>query len=167
VDAGNKRTFCVTFPTAPTAATDLVSVLSATGTVTRLRRLIVTNPGNQTTGALVNLVVASVGSALGSGGSAVTPVAVEPGDLKASSYRSGDTTVAAGVASPVQYTVPIYVPTTLATAAPLVLEFGGPGGMTTKCPTATATVGLVIRHPGAAGAASFSGFAEFTEESAP
>jgi hypothetical protein len=155
-------TYSVNFSAVPTAAVDLVSALAGGGKVLRLRRLIL-NPGLQTTAANVNVVIGNAGAAQGTGGSAFVPAPTDPRDAAASStFRTGDTTVAASIVTNPAFTVAVFV-STAASGAQREIIFGNNGQ---KCPTATATACLVIRHPGVTGGSGFVGTAEFTEETA-
>lgn len=159
-----KRTYSIAFSVAPTAAMDIVSVQPPAGTMVRVRRIVITNPGAQTSAGLVTLTV-GYAAAAGTGGTAATAQSYGVGDGDAaagSTMRAGDTT---GLATANRlHSWHVWVPGTAADAQPIVLDYDGlRKPPTINGSTASADV-FVIRHPGAAGAAGFSGFVEFTEE---
>jgi hypothetical protein len=158
-----RRTYAVGFQVNPTVAMDLVSVLAAAGKVLRIRQVTISNAGAQTTPGIVTLQV-GYAPALGSGGATPTPGNYGLADddpASTSTAHTGDTTPAASFVEFVP--LHVFVPAA-ANGGGVDLQFH----VNHKPPTvagdhATAKA-FVIRHPGAAGAAQFSGLIEFTEE---
>ena len=158
----------------PTVAMDIASALApATGQfkVMRPRRLVITNPGSQTGAALVTLQLGYAGAALGSGGTGISNLRPLDGagsdpDFVAGaggSARVGDTTPAAGFVE--LYKFGIWVPAAGGAVQPIIIPFGeGKAKAPSFSQAFAAAKAMVLKHPGAAGAAGFSGFLEFTAD---
>jgi hypothetical protein len=167
VVSGNspKKTYAVSFVSTPTAQMDVVSIKAGAGKVLRLRQLSITSRGQQTTAGLVQLQLGSI-SAFGTGGSAepVRAYGTADGDPAAvSTARVGDTTPGANFVPFVQ--LRIWVPNASAAAPQEDFQFSHSEHKAPTVADSHATVkAFALRHPGAAGAANFAGFIEFTEE---
>lgn len=156
-----KATYVVNFNASPTTEMDLVSIQPAAGYYMYLRRLVITNVGSQTTAGLVTVQLRTV-SGMGSGGSAASVLRLDRsvdvfGAL--ASYRNYDTTPA--TLSENQQQIEVYVPSAAAAMVPISIDFCLIGQ---KCPRYNNVFQMALTHPGAAGAAGFSGFIEFTVE---
>jgi hypothetical protein len=161
----DRSTWGNSFNVAPTSAMALFSV-EAGGRAIRLRRIVITNPGQQTTAGLIELTLATRATA-GTGGTTSAAQAydrTEPTTSRSPVDRIGGTPGSGGVTL---VKLALYVPTATAAFTPLVIDFGQ-GGQ--KCPQAailaTGEDFLGLEHPGAAGAANFCGYYEYTEEGA-
>lgn len=160
----NKYTYSISFQVAPTAAMDVFSIYPGTGRVIRLRRLVIDNPGAQTTAALVTVQLGFASGVQGTGGAAVSPRVLGIADSDPASgvvARSGDTTVSASFTQVID--LHVWVPAAAAATLPIAYDFDGAAwkGFGTS---SLQGPGMVLRHPGAAGGANFSGHAIFTSE---
>ena len=161
----DQASYVVNFNVSPTAQMDMFAIECGANRCVRLQRIVIDNPGALTAGALVGLTLVFT-TAAGTG-SVVTPVAVDQYDSPFTGIcRSGNTGGNLGTAGSTLATYTLWTPTTPAGAfTPLVLEMGGQGQVY-KQPTVKLGVanGIALRHPGAAGAAGFVGYAVFVEE---
>lgn len=161
----DKQTYVISFgPIAATVATDLFAIEAGPFMVTRIRRVVIMNPGVQTTSAAVNMLLLRTTTA-GTGG-VVTPAVLDPADFPFTGIARVAPT-ALGTAGATLYNFDEVVPATIAGAGVgfEVWDFGGDSQLH-KCPTIAPgiTNGIAFRHPGAAGAAGLYGYVEFTEE---
>jgi hypothetical protein len=156
--------------TAPTAATDLVAIENQTGVpspgIIRLMRVVIWQVGQQTTPGNVGLQIVRTKTA--GVGSTVTPVrignrAAAGAPVFAGICRAGNAGANLGTADDVIATESPWVPAAAAAMQPIVFEMGGQG-LTYEAPTAIpgAGNGIALRHPGAAGATAWTGYAVFT-----
>lgn len=160
----DKASYNVSFNQSPTASTDLFAIESGTTKIVRIRRIVITNVGAQTTPALRSLQVLRTTAA--GAGSTTTPAPYDSTDAVFSGIaRTGNSGGNLGTAGTVLATIPIWVPSTAAASGPLVFEFGamsvGTKGLTGIAGTSN---GISLRDPGAAGGAGITGYVEFTEE---
>lgn len=161
-----KPTYCVDSVTgAPTAAGYVhLAVESGPTKTTRLRRLIISNPGLGTAAALLNLELVRT-TAAGSVGTVVTPSVYDtavPDAAHSGVSRKDGSTITAGT---IIHIFSIFQPATAAGAfSPFVYDFYGQLAKALTIPSGTAN-GIALRctngNPGAAG---FSASFEFTEE---
>lgn len=160
---------------AATTAMDLASIFlpdafSTDRKVIRVRRVVISNPGAQTSAGLVNLQLGYANPRLGTGGTNITALpstdrrGADP-DLVVDSgatAHAGDATTTAP--SFVQLgVIPVWVPGAVGSASPPPFDFGGPLNAW-KCPTIPEGKALVLRHPGSTGASAMSGYIEITCE---
>ena len=171
VAPSDRPSYVVNFgATAPTAATDLFAIEAGTTGIVRLQRIVIYNPGGQTTPGLVTLTLVRTKTA-GSGG-VVTPEVVDPIDTTtglaggtpnfSGIVRAGNTTLGTQDAS-IAGDFSLWIPGATAAFNPLVLEMGGQGQVY-KQPTARPGFGIAFRHPGATGATTWYGYAVWTED---
>lgn len=166
----SKLTYCVPFILAPTAAMALVhwGFNNTSPWVARIRRVVITNPGLQTTPGLVTLSLFTTGAGA-AGGSVVVPKSygAADGDPDASFFPNFVVTVG-GTATPsvALADLHLWVPGAAGPASRLEWELSWP---LLKAPSVQRnTVNRVMLwHPGSAGAAGLSGFVEFTMEPNP
>ncbi len=157
--ASNHATYVVSLTgIAPTSATELFVIEAPAGSDVRIRRIIIPNVGAQTTGAFVSLQLLRTTTA-GTGG-ATTPAPLDPADSAYGGICRASPTP--GTESTVLYTIPVWVPNTAAAMAPIVIDFDGLRGAKPPTIAAGVTHGIALKHPGAAGAASFAVTVEFT-----
>jgi len=151
----------------PTAAMDLFGLMSATtGRLGRLRRIVITNPGQQTTAGLVTLQL-MLASSLGSGGSTPSSRSMGYADGNPGQFFTchiGDTTPASNPSTPNFHPLTLWVPAAAGPYVPWEIDFGGNGQWQAPGVGTSPGTGVVLRHPGSAGAANFCGFVEWTEE---
>jgi hypothetical protein len=148
-----------TGPLAPTAAMDLAVIEAPASGVIRLQRIVIWNPGILTAAALVALQLIRKTTA-GTAG-VVTP---SPADPAASAYggvcRAGVTT--RGTDGTVIDTISVFTPTALAQFYPIVIDYGDANAIQSPVIPAGTANGIALKHPGGAGAASFSCSLYFT-----
>ncbi len=166
----DRPTYVANFNLAPGAGVMDLVTLRMGGKLARLRRIGIMNPGFQTTAGLVVLQLALGDGSMGTGGTALTCRSLEASDANANAqaYVGNQTTTAGLLSNPNYHAIPVWVPAAAGAFQPIVLDFGGQGGVA-KAPTAGALAPggnntLVLRHPGAAGSTGFAGFMEWTEE---
>lgn len=175
-------TYVVSFNVAATVAMDIFSVqlgAAFTNRATRLRRIVLVNPGAATAAALVDLVLGTA-NGIGSGGTVPNALAVDRATRAAgctggpdpativSAVHVGDTTQAAGVTALYSPLVTVSVPAAAGGFNPLVIydasdprvkpvtSYGGGNGSV-----------IVLQTPAVgAGAAGLRGYVEFTVENA-
>lgn len=160
---------------AATTAMDLASIFlpdafSTDRKVIRLRRVVISNPGAQTSADLVNLQIGFANPQLGTGGSNITALRSTDrlgtdldlvADLGATARTGDATTTAPGFTQ--LGVVPVWVPAAVGPATSPPFDLGGPLNMW-KCPTIPEGKALVLRHPGSTGASAMSGYLEITCE---
>jgi len=160
----DRPTYVVNFNVSPAAAADLFAI-EAAGKTIRLQRIVIDNPGFQTTAGVVLLSLIRTTTA-GTGG-VVTPSTLDPADPAAVSVAHAAPT-SLGAAGTTIASYGIFVPATAAAAfSPVVIDMGGQGQVykqPTVSPSPTGASGIALRHPGAAGAQGLIGYAVFTEE---
>lgn len=135
---------------AAASATDLLVVEAPSAGVIRLQRLVIWNPGSQTTAGIVDLQLIRKTSA-GTGG-AVTPNPLDSSDAAYGGLcRAGVTT--RGADGAVLDTIGVYVPAAVAAFAPLVVDWSQSDS--TKAPVILPGTGngIALKHPGSTGAA--------------
>lgn len=137
----------------PTAAMDLLVLEAPVSGVVRLQRIIIWNPGIQTAAAFVTLQLIRKTTA-GTGG-AVTPVQVDAADgAYAGLTRTGVTTRGSDGTVIDQFT--IWVPAAGAAFTPVAIDFSLNDAIKAPVVPIGITNGIALKHPGVAGAASFS-----------
>ena len=141
---------------AATSATEILVIEAPSGAAVRLARLTIWNVGAQTTPGLVDLELLRTTTA-GTGGT-ITPAPLDTADTYGGIVRAGPT---AGTESTVLYHIPVWVPSTTAAMAPIIIEWSGISQA--KAPTIAAGVthGIALKHPGSDGAASLAVTIEF------
>jgi hypothetical protein len=159
-----KPTFTIsTLVAAPTAANYVVANFeSGAAKVSRLRRIIISNPGFGTAAAALTFEVIRT-TAASSAGTLVTPASHDSADAAFSGIAR---TVGATITAGAQVTTfTIFQPATAATAfSPVVFEYYGQMSKAITVP-AGVTNGLALRCiNGNAGASGFSASMEFTDE---
>jgi hypothetical protein len=157
--------------TAPTAQSDLFAIEAGPTKVVRLMRVAIYNPGMQTTAGLTVLNFVRTKTA-GTGG-VVTPQCISPVDTTTPTAPSGTPNFTGIVrASPtalgaqdasIAGDFALWVPGAIGAFSPLVIEMGGQG-LTYRVPDAPPGFGVAFRHPGAAGATTWYGYAVFCED---
>jgi hypothetical protein len=162
----DKSTYCAFWTAAPTASMDLFAIESGAAKTMRIRLIVITNIGMQTTAGVRALQLIRTTTA--GTGSAVVPQAVDSGDAAYSGIvRSGNTGGNLGTAAATAlHTYPIFAPGAVAAYnGPYVIYPGALSGLM-KDPTGIPgiTNGISLRDPGASGGASMSGYVIFTEE---
>lgn len=158
----DKASFVLPFTNlAPTVAMDLFEISGASNLTLRIRRIVITNVGAQTAGALVALQFQRVTAPGTGGGATPAPMDTNSGDTYAPRAAVGVTALA--TAGTALHVITVFVPAAAAAMQPIVIDFGANG---TKFPMIAGNnnLGFSLRHPGAAGAAGFSGYVEFTKE---
>lgn len=148
---------------ANTTSSDVIAIESGPTLVTRIRRIVILQPGTQTTAGLrlIQLVRTTTAGVAGT----IVPPVMDPqaGDAPFSgTVRAKPTTQGAG--GVVLLTIPVFVPAALAAFAPLIVDMDAVGlAKSVTIPVGTAN-GVALRDPGAAGGANLAAFVVFTEE---
>jgi hypothetical protein len=157
----NKATYCASVSgQANTAASDSIVIESGTTKIVRIRKILILNPGTQTTAGFRVLQLLRTTTA-GSAG-AITPIPFDASDAAFSGIvRAKPTSL--GTAGVVLMNIPVWVPAAGASFAPMIIDFDNDPE---KAPTGIAAVanGLALRDPGATGGANFAASIIFTEE---
>ncbi len=136
---------------APTVSSDLVVAEAGANSGFLVRGVAILNPGLQTAGG-VNVLQLIRTTAAGVGG-VITPNPVDPDDAAFSGIcRTMGTQGTGGL---VLAEIPIFVPTALAAFQPVLFDLAKALGSWLRVLKGAAN-GIALRHPGAAGAASFS-----------
>ncbi len=155
---------------APTVPADLFAIEAGSKTV-RLQRVAIYNPGMQSTAGLV--IATLVRTKTPGTAGVVVPELVDPVDsttpnvvggspLFSGIVRASPTALGTQDAS-IAGDFALWVPGAIGAFNPLVLEMGGQG-LTYRQPAAPPGYGIALRHPGAAGATTWYGYAVFTED---
>lgn len=149
---------------ANTAATEALVIESYAAAIVRLQRIIIWNPGIQTSGGIRVLQLLRTTTA-GTGGVVVpaqfgTDAAAAGVDAAYSGICRAKPT--AGTETTVLMEIPIFVPTALAAFVPMVIDFSQIDAMKAPAIPAGAANGMALKDPGAAGGASFSAEMIFT-----
>lgn len=148
-----------TGPLAPTAARQLFVIEAPASGVIRLQRIIIWQPGSQTTAGLVTLQLLRTTTA-SSGGTAITPAPVDSSDAAYGGIvRSLPTS---GTESTVLDQIAVYVPAALAAFTPIVIDYAVLDSLKAPVIPAGTANGIALKHPGSSGAAKFSVSAIFT-----
>lgn len=161
----DRKSFFLSTPAggvAPTAAMDIFQLteLNSASPRTRVRRLIIWNPGQQTAAGLVDLQFGVVSGATGSG--AGQPGKWVNGDSEGSNHSVGQASGGGTFANGVPFIIPVFVPAAVAAFTPIVLDFP-PGFLKGPATFTNTSCCVVLRHPGAAGASGFRATIEFVE----
>lgn len=160
----DRPTYRVGFSVNPTAAMDVFAIEAGAGLAVRIQRIVITNPGMQTTAALDALVLNRTKAA--GTGSTVIPAKLDPTDAAFSGVvRSGNTGANLGTVDSAINNYPLWVPAAVGAFVALPLETGEQAHGCKQLTIAPGTAnGIALRHPGAAGASGFAGFVDFVEE---
>lgn len=172
ISPSDDPTYVLPFSHAGTVAADVFSLVSAAGKVLRIRRIVLVNPGSETTAGLASLELGTA-TAIGSGGATPTPV---PYDASARAggvtggpdvaftgvAHTGDTTQAAGYIARPGPLITVAVPAVAGGFTPIEL-FNGDASRGGKTLTVAQSLLVVLRCSAiGAGATGLQGFVEFT-----
>jgi len=151
---------------AMTAQGDIIAIESGAVKVTRIRRVIITHCGSQTSAGIVLLQLVRT-TTPGAAGVVVPQIADGASSDPAFSgiVRSSPTSL--GTASVVLFQLPLFVPTlaNIGPFTPQIYDMDALGlAKSMSIPVGVAN-GIAFRHPGAAGAANLGATIIFTEES--
>lgn len=136
---------------ANTGASHAIAVESGAAKTTRVHRVIIFQPGLQTTAGLRVLQLLRT-TAAGSSG-AVTPQKLDPTDPAFTGIARAKPTP--GTEGAVLLEIPIFVPTAVAAFTPISVDLEALLGKPVEIPVGTAN-GVALKDPGATGGASFS-----------
>ena len=162
--------YVVSFNVSVVAALDIFAIGTPDSMVTRLRRIVLVNPGIATGSTTLDLVL-GIASGTGSGGSAATvaildgvahPAGVFGGPDSGGTARTGDTSQAGGFTAMYNPLVTVSIPATAGGFTPQVLYDAMDPLM--KCVMTMPRWWIILRAPSSigAGASGFRGYAEFT-----
>lgn len=145
---------------ANTASSDSIAVESGISKIVRIRRIIIFQPGIQTTAGLRILQLLRT-TTPGTAG-IITPASSDSVEAFTGTVRAKPTSL--GTAGTVLLNIPVFVPTALAAFTPIVIDLDAIGFAKSFKGVAGINNGFALRDPGAAGGANFFATIIFTEE---
>lgn len=143
---------------ANTSNVNVIAIEAGASKTVRICRVVIVNPGKQTTAGLRVLTLVRT-IAAGAGGFLLTPARMQTTDAAFSGIVRESS---GGTDGESLMSIPVFVPSALETFEPLVIDFEDVAKRPTIEPGTSN--GITLKDPGASGASDFAAYVVFTEE---